>query len=367
MYERRARSASAAARSSSEPGALLRAADRDARRLHREGKPWSKALSIPIRAGVAAARGDRCTAARLFAEAITQLEEVDMNLYAAAARRRLGEIVGGDEGRAHVDQGFPSRCSRRASRSAARRSAPGSGLLRAAASALRARGPSYMKIRIFCSRMRCDRANAGACVSSSPARSRTRAQSGNLLTDLSALRASSTVAALKTHERGADLVSLFTSDGPNPSSCGVAYVMTSNSTSFAPFGYSVVERLCASSNLSFVHEIGHNMGAAHDPYVSDSDDTLFPYSHGYVNLAGRIRTIMAYNDQCAASGFNCTRIPYFSTPDLMVGGQAIGDASMSNNASTLGQTASTVASLVQAVTLSLQAGVTRRPWQRDRP
>ena len=183
------------------------------------------------------------------------------------------------------------------------------------------------------------------------------AESGNLLTDLSALRASSTVAALR-RMRGADLVSLFTSDGPNPSSCGVAYVMTSNSTSFAPFGYSVVERLCASSNLSFVHEIGHNMGAAHDPYVSGSDDTLFPYSHGYVNLAGRIRTIMAYNDQCVASGFNCTRIPYFSTPNLMIGGQAIGNASMSNNASTLGQTASTVASLVQAVTLSLQAGVT---------
>ena len=86
------------------PAALLRAADRDARRLHREGKPWSKALSIPILAGVAAARGDRPTAARLFAEAVTQLEAVDMSLYAAAARRRLGEILGGDEGRAHVDQ-----------------------------------------------------------------------------------------------------------------------------------------------------------------------------------------------------------------------------------------------------------------------
>jgi hypothetical protein len=183
------------------------------------------------------------------------------------------------------------------------------------------------------------------------------AESGNFSTDLITLQGNSTVAALR-QMKGADLVSLFTSNGANPSSCGIAYLMTSNATSFAPFGYSVVDRLCASSNLSFAHEMGHNMGAHHDPYVAGSDDTLFPYGHGYVNLAGRVRTIMAYNDQCAASGFNCTRIPFFSTPNVTVSGGAIGDASMSDNARTLGQTASTVASLVQAVTLSLQAGVT---------
>ncbi len=61
-------------------------------------------LSLPIRAGVAAARGDRSRAATLFAEAVTQLEAVDMNLYAAASRRRLGEILGGDEGRAQVEK-----------------------------------------------------------------------------------------------------------------------------------------------------------------------------------------------------------------------------------------------------------------------
>ena len=104
LYERRARSALAAAVDAADPGPLLRAAERDARRLDREGMPWSRALACPIRAGVAAARGDRSQAATLFAEAVTRLEAVDMNLYAAASRRRLGEILGGDEGRAHVER-----------------------------------------------------------------------------------------------------------------------------------------------------------------------------------------------------------------------------------------------------------------------
>jgi hypothetical protein len=103
-YERRARCALAAARCGGETGSLLRAAARDARRLRREGMAWSEALSMPILAGIASARGDASAAAALFAEAAQQLEAVDMQLYAAASRRRLGEILGGDEGRAYVEQ-----------------------------------------------------------------------------------------------------------------------------------------------------------------------------------------------------------------------------------------------------------------------
>ncbi len=102
--ERRARCALAAAFGAGDPGPLLRSAERDARRLHREGMAWSRALSLPIHAGVAAARGERSRAATLFALAVKQLEAVDMNLYAAASRRRLGEILGGDEGRAQLEQ-----------------------------------------------------------------------------------------------------------------------------------------------------------------------------------------------------------------------------------------------------------------------
>jgi serine/threonine protein kinase len=102
FYELRARCALAAARGGANPGPLLRAAERDARRLDREAMPWSKALALPVRGGVAAARGDRPRAATLFAKAVTELEVIDMNLYAAAARRRLGEVLGGHEGQSHV-------------------------------------------------------------------------------------------------------------------------------------------------------------------------------------------------------------------------------------------------------------------------
>ena len=104
LYERRARCALAAVVGAADPGPLLHSAERDARRLEREGMAWSRALSLPIHAGVAAARGDRSRAATLFAEAVTSLEAVDMNLYAAASRRRLGEILGGDEGRAQLER-----------------------------------------------------------------------------------------------------------------------------------------------------------------------------------------------------------------------------------------------------------------------
>ena len=86
------------------PARFCMLALRDARRLKREGMAWSRALSLPIRAGVAAARGDRSRAATLFALAVKQLEAVDMNLHAAASRRRLGEILGGDQGRAQLEQ-----------------------------------------------------------------------------------------------------------------------------------------------------------------------------------------------------------------------------------------------------------------------
>jgi serine/threonine protein kinase len=104
FYERRARCALAAAGGVADPGRLLHAALADARRLEREKMPWSMALSLSIRAGVAAARGDGSRAADLFASAVTQLEAVDMNLYAAASRRRLGEILGGHEGQTHVER-----------------------------------------------------------------------------------------------------------------------------------------------------------------------------------------------------------------------------------------------------------------------
>jgi len=55
-----------------------------------------------VRAGVAGVRGEGPRAAARLAEAAAAFDAVNMPLYAASARRRLGEILGGDEGAAMV-------------------------------------------------------------------------------------------------------------------------------------------------------------------------------------------------------------------------------------------------------------------------
>lgn len=181
-------------------------------------------------------------------------------------------------------------------------------------------------------------------------------ESGDFGADLDALRSHPLAAWLRDANR-ADIVSLITSNGPAPPFCGIGYVMSTNSTTFASAAFSVVDRICASSNLSFAHELGHNMAAHHDPFVAGSAPILFPYSHGYVDVVARVRTIMAYNDQCRDAGFSCFRIPYFSTPNLTVNGRVIGTASTSDNTRTLNQTARTVANLRQALTSPLTLSI----------
>jgi serine/threonine protein kinase len=80
----------------------LQAAARDARRIESEGAPWGQALAKLVRSGIAASRRDLDQAVRLLASAEEQLTRLDMALYAAAARRRRGELIGGDEGAALV-------------------------------------------------------------------------------------------------------------------------------------------------------------------------------------------------------------------------------------------------------------------------
>lgn len=99
-----ARSALAAAGSAANPGPLLRAAEQDARRLEREKFPWTSALAQLLRAGAAAGRGDRTRAIERLANAVNALEAADLHLYAAAARRRQGELIGGAAGAKLVAQ-----------------------------------------------------------------------------------------------------------------------------------------------------------------------------------------------------------------------------------------------------------------------
>ncbi len=98
MLHLRARTALAAAVRSSEPAALHRTAEDDARRLEREKTPWARPLALLVRAARAESRGRTATALALLAEATISFLAAHMSLFAAAARRRQGELLGGSEG-----------------------------------------------------------------------------------------------------------------------------------------------------------------------------------------------------------------------------------------------------------------------------
>jgi len=82
---------------------LLRDAARDARLIERERTPWGLTLARLVRAGIAATRSEPEEAVRLLQHTEEELEGLDMALYAAAARRRRGELLGGEEGRSLVE------------------------------------------------------------------------------------------------------------------------------------------------------------------------------------------------------------------------------------------------------------------------
>lgn len=164
------------------------------------------------------------------------------------------------------------------------------------------------------------------------------AESGNISTDLSRLRTNNDsfmddVLALRT-TYGADLCALVTS---TPSgTCGLGYLNTNPTNYSGTNAFTVSLYNCVVSNYTLAHEMGHNMGLNHDWFVSQST-TPCEHHHGYSNQAAilqgtasptnqRWRTIMAYNDECANAGFNCTRLNRWANPALNYNGQPTGIA-----------------------------------------
>lgn len=166
-------------------------------------------------------------------------------------------------------------------------------------------------------------------------------ESGNSYSShLSWVTADPAVAALR-NAYGADLVDLLVQDG---AACGIGWLMTNVSPSFAGSGFSVTARSCAVGNLSFAHELGHNMGAHHDPANARSSPA-YPYSYGHF-IDGLYRTVMSYDTQCPSG---CTRVAYFSNPDISYLGQPTGIANARDNHRTLNNSASVVANFRQEV------------------
>ena len=169
-------------------------------------------------------------------------------------------------------------------------------------------------------------------------------------------------------EYGADQVTLlrrFVDEG-----CGLAWLLNYDHAGRA---YAVVHDgsktdgsgyFC--SDLTYVHEIGHNLGCAHDR-AHASISGRYPYSYGYPDPAKKFRTIMSYD--CPGG---CLRIEYFSNPNITYNGDPIGIAypnpNSADNARTINQTRVGMAGYRAEVQLSITVISPDRTeaWRRGR-
>lgn len=163
-------------------------------------------------------------------------------------------------------------------------------------------------------------------------------ESGDFNTDLNRITSTTDGYMDEVHtlrdQYGADMVSLIIENGQY---CGLGWIGP-----YAPYAFTVVNRGCAVSNLSFAHELGHNFGALHDVYV-DPSNYPYTYGHGYAVPSERWRTIMAYNNVCSAAGVSCTRLSYFSNPDKLYGATPMGTVASANNTKVINDNAYVVA------------------------
>lgn len=149
-------------------------------------------------------------------------------------------------------------------------------------------------------------------------------------------------------ESGADLVSLVRAfRTPENAGCGIAWLIGGGETGIveadAPFGYSVVSDgtdldegddntyFCREETLA--HELGHNMGQAHNE--EDSDTTgVHAYSYGYREASSTgFYTVMAYPQEDSDQ----SSIRYFANPNVKYAGRVTGVANQSDNVRSLNQ------------------------------
>lgn len=142
------------------------------------------------------------------------------------------------------------------------------------------------------------------------------------------------------NQYGADVVALLIQRASS-GTVGIGFIMQVPGSYFANWAFSVTEQAYAAGpGYTLAHEIGHNMGSAHDR-ANSSNGGAYSYSYGYQGPT--FRTIMAY----ACSGRSCPRINYWSNPSVSYSdsptGVPSGQSNSADNAQSLNNTGSVVA------------------------
>lgn len=100
---------------------------------------------------------------------------------------------------------------------------------------------------------------------------------------------------------------------------------------------------------TFVHEVGHLFGAAHDEYrlntVGASPNA--DYGQGHVDLNSGFRTMMSYTTECDDADVSCPRVALFSNPNLLNAGVPAGDEDIAYNACLIAQRGEYVSSFYE--------------------
>jgi hypothetical protein len=166
------------------------------------------------------------------------------------------------------------------------------------------------------------------------------------------------IAGLRT-QFGADLVTLIRRfDNTTQASCGTGWLIGGNQAPITQqssvYGYNVVSDGTSNGyyclDTTFAHELGHNMGDAHDRAdAKDPDGTplsgAYTYSYGYLGTGagGGFATIMAYG-AAGDSFLNVFSNPNISTCLNSPCGVADSSPSSADNAHSMNNTAPVIAS-----------------------
>lgn len=149
----------------------------------------------------------------------------------------------------------------------------------------------------------------------------------------------------------ADLVALIPGTSvANRNYCGIASLPLSMPAPNNAF--SITEALCI-SDITFAHELGHNMGKAHDH--ANGSSAIHPYAFGYQDIStgpgdyGDWVTVMAYSTggQCPGGYIPgvCPAIAYWSDNEATYLGKPLGNPGVNgeDNAQSLNETALAIA------------------------